>query len=167
MTQNNLGNALAMLGERESGTARLIEAVEAYRSALREHTQERVPLDWAMTQDNLGSALARLGERESGTARLTEAVEAFQNALRERTQERVPFDWAATQTNMGNALRLLAERNRDVDSAKQAVAAQEAALVVCRAAGADYYIEVASDNLALARATLAKLEGGADSPPHQ
>ncbi len=34
MTQNNLGNALLRLGERESGTARLEEAVAAYRAAL-------------------------------------------------------------------------------------------------------------------------------------
>ena len=36
MTQNNLGNALWTLGERESGTARLEEAVAAYREALKE-----------------------------------------------------------------------------------------------------------------------------------
>ena len=57
MTQNNLGNALSTLGERESGTARLEEAVAAYRAALEERTRERVPLDWAMTQNNLGNAL--------------------------------------------------------------------------------------------------------------
>jgi hypothetical protein len=34
MTQNNLGNALAALGERESGTATLERAVEAYEAAL-------------------------------------------------------------------------------------------------------------------------------------
>jgi tetratricopeptide (TPR) repeat protein len=33
MTQNNLGNALSTLGRRESGTARLEEAVTAYRAA--------------------------------------------------------------------------------------------------------------------------------------
>ena len=33
-TQNNLGNALARLGERESGTERLEEAVAAYKAAL-------------------------------------------------------------------------------------------------------------------------------------
>ena len=54
MTQNNLGNALRTLGERESGMARLEEAVAAYREALEECTRERVPLDWAMTQNNLG-----------------------------------------------------------------------------------------------------------------
>ena len=61
MTQNNLGNALARLGERESGTTRLEEAVAAFREALRENTRERVPLAWAMTQSNLGNALATLG----------------------------------------------------------------------------------------------------------
>ena len=81
MTQNNLGNALRTLGERESGTARLEEAVAAYRAALEERTRERVPLDWAMTQNNLGTALRTLGERESGTARLEEAVAAFDACL--------------------------------------------------------------------------------------
>ena len=70
MTQSNLGNALAMLGQRESGTVRLEEAVEAYREALEEFARERAPLMWAMTQSNLGNALAMLGERESGTERL-------------------------------------------------------------------------------------------------
>src|SRR5208282_4404810 len=74
-TQMNLGNALQTLGERESGTARLEEAVAAYRAALEERTRERVPLDWAATQMNLGNALYRLGERESGTARLEEFCE--------------------------------------------------------------------------------------------
>jgi exonuclease VII small subunit len=32
-TQNNLGTALSTLGERESGTARLEEAIAAYRNA--------------------------------------------------------------------------------------------------------------------------------------
>ena len=45
------------MGERESGTARLEEAVAAYRAPLEECTRERVPLDWAMTQNNLGTAL--------------------------------------------------------------------------------------------------------------
>ena len=103
-TQNNLGNALAVLGERESGPARLEQAVAAYRAvlgeresgmarleqavaayhaALKEYTRERVPFDWAMTQNNLGSALRTLGERESGTARLEQAVEAFRAAFDE------------------------------------------------------------------------------------
>jgi hypothetical protein len=35
MTQNNLGAALEVLGERESGTGTLTEAVAAYREALK------------------------------------------------------------------------------------------------------------------------------------
>ncbi len=81
------------LGERESGTARLEEAVAAYRAALTGNTRERAPLDWAMTQNNLGNALLSLGERESGTAQLEEAVAAYRAALTERTRERVPLDW--------------------------------------------------------------------------
>ena len=101
---NLLGNALLTLGERESGTARLEEAVAAHRAALEERTRERVPLDWAMTQMNLGTGLLTLGERESGTARLEEAVAAHRAALEERTRGRVPLDWAMTQKNLGNAL---------------------------------------------------------------
>ena len=82
MTQDNLGIALLTLGERESGTARLDQAVQAYRAALEEWTRERVPLDWARAQMNLGNALQALGERESGTARLEEAVAAYRAALR-------------------------------------------------------------------------------------
>ena len=97
------------LGERESGTARLDEAVAAYCEALQERTRARVPLDWAMTQMNLGSALLTLGERESGTARLEEAVSAYRDALQEVTRARAPLDWAGTQINLGNALARLGE----------------------------------------------------------
>ena len=108
----NLGNALERLGERESGTARLEQAVTAYRAALGIRTRETVPLDWAMTQMNLGKALERLGERESGTARLEEAVSAYRAALTERTRERAPLDWAITQMNLGAALETLPESAR-------------------------------------------------------
>jgi tetratricopeptide (TPR) repeat protein len=76
ITQSNLGNALRKLGERESGTARLEEAVVAYRAALEEKTGE-VGMLWVLIQANLGDALRKLGERESGTARLEEAVVAY------------------------------------------------------------------------------------------
>src|SRR5262249_13156182 len=105
IAQDNLGSALWTLGERESGTTRLDEAVAAYRDALKERTRERVPLDWAMTQNNLGSALWTLGEREGDTARLEEAVAADRDALKERTRERVPLQRAATQNKLCTAVR--------------------------------------------------------------
>lgn len=62
-------------------TARLEEAIVAYRAALEEFTRARVPLDWATTQSNFGLALEALGEREAVAARLEEAAEAYQAAL--------------------------------------------------------------------------------------
>ncbi|MBC6445421.1 MAG: tetratricopeptide repeat protein, partial [Alphaproteobacteria bacterium GM202ARS2] len=80
-TQMNLGNALSTLGERESGTERLEQAVDAYRAALEESTRERVPLQWAMTQNNLGNALADLGERRQKRAELEAALMAMKGAV--------------------------------------------------------------------------------------
>jgi tetratricopeptide (TPR) repeat protein len=128
IARNDLGNALRVLGERESGTARLEEAVAAFRAALEERTRERVPLDWALTQNNLGNALRVLGGRESGTARLEEAVVALRAALEEYTRERVPLDWAMTQNNLGAALRSLGERENATARLEEAAAAYRAAL---------------------------------------
>jgi tetratricopeptide (TPR) repeat protein len=127
-TQNNLGNALQRLGERESGTARLEEAVAVYREALKENTRERAPVAWAATQLNLGNVLSRLGERESGTARLEEAVAAFREALQEFPRTRVPLQWAATQNNLGNALQRLGERESGTARLEEAVRAFREAL---------------------------------------
>ena len=107
-----LGNALTTLGERESRTERLEQAVATYTEALKEYTRERVPLGWAATQNNLGNALAALGERDSGTERLEQAVAAYTEALKERTRERVPLDWAATQNNLDNAIQILRVTDR-------------------------------------------------------
>ena len=49
MAYSNLGIALWKLGERESGTARLEEAVATFRATLKERSCDRVPLDWATT----------------------------------------------------------------------------------------------------------------------
>jgi tetratricopeptide (TPR) repeat protein len=137
---------LATLGERESGTARLEQAVSAYRDALKERTRERVPFDWAATQNNLGTALRMLGERESSTARLEQAVSALSDALQERTRERVPLDWAMTQTNLGDALWTLGERESGTARLEQAVVAYDGALVIFVAARAGYYESICRKN---------------------
>ena len=124
---NDLGATLCALGEREIGTARLEQAVAAFRAALEERTRERVPLDWAETQDDLGNALKLIGERKSGKW-LEEAVAAFRAALEERTRERVPLQWAETQNNLGNALERLGERKRETARLEDALAAYGAAL---------------------------------------
>ncbi|WP_198321157.1 tetratricopeptide repeat protein [Azohydromonas aeria] len=157
---NGLGIALTRLGERERGTARLEEAVQAYRAALQEYTQERVPLDWAMTQNNLGIALARLGERERGTARLEEAVQAYRAALQEYTHERVPLDWAGTQNNLGNALRALGEREDSTARLEEAVQAYRAALQERTQERVPLDWAMTQNNLGIALACLGERERG-------
>jgi tetratricopeptide (TPR) repeat protein len=126
--RHSLGIALLTLGERERGTARLEEAVAAYRATLYERTHERVPLAWGATQNNLGLALSALGERERGTARLEEAVAAYRAAQEEWTRERVPLDWARTHHNLGNALQTLGARESGTARLEETVAAYRAAL---------------------------------------
>ena len=121
--QTNLGNALAMLGERESGTTKLEGALAAFRGALKEQTRERVPLDWAKTQASLGNALYTLGVRENSTAKFEEAVAAYREALKERTRERVPLDWGRTQINLGNAILELAEHEGGTAKLEEALVA--------------------------------------------
>ena len=105
-----LAYALLRLGERESGTARLEEAVAVCREALEELARERVPLLWADAQDSLGDALLSLGNRERGTERLEQAVAAYRSALEELTRERNPLGWAETQGKLTHALNVLSER---------------------------------------------------------
>jgi tetratricopeptide (TPR) repeat protein len=49
MTEIPIGAALSTLGERESGTMRLEEAVLTFRAALEEGTHERTLFSWAAT----------------------------------------------------------------------------------------------------------------------
>jgi hypothetical protein len=80
-TQNNLGLALWRLGERESGTARLEQAVVAFRAALEERTRERVPLDWATSFGSQGLALMRLAERTNNAAMAQTALTQIESAI--------------------------------------------------------------------------------------
>jgi uncharacterized caspase-like protein len=127
-TQNHRGRALAILGWRESGTARLEAAVATDREALGEFAQQRARLDWASTQTNLGNALRSLGEREGDATHLEEAVAAFREALREQTRERAPLDWAKTQSFLAVALWRLGERESGPTHLQEAVAAEREAL---------------------------------------
>ena len=64
LTQNDLGDALRILGELEGGTERLEEAAAAYRAALEEYTRQPSQLESSRrTQNNLDSVLHRLSER--------------------------------------------------------------------------------------------------------
>jgi hypothetical protein len=72
--QTNVGNALAMLGERESGTTKLEEALAAFGEALKERTRERAPLDWAISTGDLGVTSMQLAQRKRDAAMAQTAV---------------------------------------------------------------------------------------------
>ena len=60
MTQDNLGNALLILGERKPGTARLEEAVAAYRGAVEVFEEANAEFFRRKAARNLSGAEARL-----------------------------------------------------------------------------------------------------------
>ena len=70
-----LGDSLQVVGEEKGESQAFVEAIRAYREALKERTRERVPLDWAATQNNLGNALASLGDRKKSVELLCTALE--------------------------------------------------------------------------------------------
>jgi hypothetical protein len=86
----NLGNALRMLGERESGTARLEEAVAAFRAAQEEWTRDRVPLLRALSLGTQGIALMLIADRTNDAAIAETAVKQL-----ETFYETWPVQWSA------------------------------------------------------------------------
>jgi tetratricopeptide (TPR) repeat protein len=110
-TQNDLSDALRRLGEREDGTARLEEAVAAYRLALQERTRDRVPFDWAVTQKGLGDSLRRLGEREGGTTQLQEALAAYDSAIAIFSATGADYYASVCRNNRDEVNALMAQRH--------------------------------------------------------
>ena len=108
--------------ERERGTAKLEEAVVAFREALKEWTREHRPRLWAAAHSNLGNALQALSDRESGTAKANEAIVAYREALKEHTRAR-DRSWAKIQSNLGNALVHLGTRESGTAKLEEAVVA--------------------------------------------
>ena len=96
--------------ENKKGEAVLLEAaVMAYRAALTEYKQDRVPLDWASTLGNGGMALLTLARRTDDPARARQALE--QVTLAEATMRssgHIP--WAEIFARQIPAARALVDR---------------------------------------------------------
>ncbi|MGA3011085.1 MAG: tetratricopeptide repeat-containing protein [Terracidiphilus sp.] len=150
------------IGDQRGDLGALERAAAAYRDALNEFTQERVPLEWARTQSNLGVALFIIGERGSGTERLKAATVAYREALKEWTRERVPLLWATTQNNLGTALVCLGERERSREHLEAAVVAHREALKERPRDRVPVDWAVTQVNLGVALFTIGKSEGGTD-----
>jgi tetratricopeptide (TPR) repeat protein len=168
-TENNLGDVLVALGERESGESsitHLQQAVSAYDDALGE------PQLWALVKNNLAGALIRLGERESGEssiARFQDAVAACHDALKELTRERVPAQWATVQNNLGAALGMLGERESGdggIAHLREAVITLRASLEEQPRARVPLGWAQTEGNLASALAWLGERESGESSIAH-
>lgn len=154
-TQTHLAVSLSMLGERESGSASLEQAIEAYRAALEVETGS----DWAKIQMNLGNALEALGSRETGTARLEQAVAAYNAALDVQPRDQFPEQWAMIQINLGIALRAGGAREAGTERLKASVRAFRSALEVETKDRAPQQWALANLNLGNALWTLGDREG--------
>jgi len=151
------------IGEQRGDSNALNRAIAAYRSALKEYTREKAPLQWAATQNNLGNGLASLGEREIGTERLEAAVASFREALKEYTREKVPLQWAGTQNNLGNVLSVLGERENNTEHLETAVAAYREALKEWTRKKVPLQWAMMQNNLGAALRRLGRREGGTES----
>ena len=104
-----LADGLTTYGEQRGEADSLNEAVAAYREALKEYTQDRVPLQWATTQNNLGNALRTLGEREESSEKLEYAIKSFTLALATYQSAQVEWDLSSIETAIAKAKQRLAE----------------------------------------------------------
>ena len=80
-TQINLGSALLIIGERESGTTKLEEALAAYREALKDLTYELAPSLWAITVGSQGVVLMHLADRRADATLAEGAVNLITTAF--------------------------------------------------------------------------------------
>ena len=129
-TQNRLGNALGILGQRHRGTHILELAIAAFERALDEFDREQNSADWAAAQNNLGNALGILGQRHKDPEMLDAALAAFARALEVRSQESCAEEWATTQNNLAAVLLSLGQQRKDAKMLKRAVESYRAVLGV-------------------------------------
>ena len=129
IVESNLGWVLSILGNDETSSGRLQEAVTEYRTALGAISRDGAPALWASIQDGLGGALWDLGEHDNQKSYFEQAIEAHRLALEFYTRENTPDSWAAANSNLGNALSSLGERESGTGRLEEAVNAYRAALL--------------------------------------
>ena len=102
--ERNRGLVLTMLGERESGTEHLEEAVSAHSLGAGGANARTGAARLGGTQNNLADALLVTGRPGSGTARLEEAVAAFRAALGGTDARSAAARLGGDANSLGNAL---------------------------------------------------------------
>ncbi len=126
--QNEMGNALLALGERETRPRALKQAAKTFKTALDAWPPDQAPLDRVMLHTKLGVALMRLAEREGSRRRLEKASQEFQAALVQYPRQQMPLGWASLQHYLGLALLRLAQHESGTLRVRDAIIAFRAAL---------------------------------------
>lgn len=117
--QNRLGNILGAIGQKQHDAEITRKAVECFRLALQEYSQEASPLEWAATQVNLATALQSLGRLESDAKVLNNAVDAYTAAMLVYTKKE-SSEWKLVMLQLGMTLHsygLLLKGNRTFQKA--------------------------------------------------
>ncbi len=127
MAQSNLAGAYCdrIRGDRANNLER---AIASSTEALKVHTFDAFPQDWAYTQNNLGYVYSHRirGDRADNLER---AIAAFNEALKVHTFDAFPKNWAAVQNNLAGAYGERIRRDRS-DNLEMAIAALNEALKV-------------------------------------
>jgi tetratricopeptide (TPR) repeat protein len=123
-----LGDALFLLGKRDSEVATPEMALGAYFKALEEYGSERSPFS---IYNRIAFVLSELGEREKeGTRWLEIAEDGCRAALSKVRREDGPLAWAAAVNNLAITLGKLGERTKNREKLIEAGKAARGALKV-------------------------------------
>jgi tetratricopeptide (TPR) repeat protein len=133
--QANLAEVLSELGSRETGVARLQEAIREFEKALEPRPpSDQSPLSPVLREayNDFGIALETLGERTNDKATLERAIDAYNIALRGHKDngQQEPIAWAKTLSNLSGALVRLAELEASIYLCQQAIQINDEALAI-------------------------------------
>jgi tetratricopeptide (TPR) repeat protein len=108
--KQGLGNALVQLGNNNSESSDLNEAIAAYGDCLKVYKSDQEPVLWAEAKFGIGTALASLGEQGSGLKYLQQAVQMYREALAVLPEDSPAGIRKDIQDNLNDALDQLHQR---------------------------------------------------------
>jgi tetratricopeptide (TPR) repeat protein/nucleoside phosphorylase len=118
--QNNLGNRLSDMGQREEALKAAQEAVALHR-ILAQRNPDAFQPDLAMSISNLGATLSDMGQREEALKAAQEAV-ALRRVLAQRNPDAFQPDLAMSLNNLAFMLNSLDQDEEALQAAQEAVA---------------------------------------------
>jgi len=101
--KQGLGNALDYLGDINSDSQYLRQAIDTYNDCFKVYKRDQLPGQWAETKYGLGNALADLGQLGPGVNYLEQAVQNYREALAGLPKEDASSD---LRDNIQDALKI-------------------------------------------------------------